>query len=304
MSVFRQNIPWWLRIAAKIVLARLPLPYSFWKSLRLFEHGDMNQPQRAYDVFLEHARTAGVLHEESTLPYLNVDSDFAVLELGPGDSTFSAAIALSLNASCVWLVDAGEFATTELSAYISMLSFLRQKGFTLPFKNDLSTVTDILNECNCQYLTDGLRSLKQIPSISVSYCFSNAVLEHIPKYDFAEITQELFRILKPDGVCVHRVDLKDHLGGGLNNLRFPESVWEGLLFSRSGFYTNRIRFDEMLTIFEQAGFACTLPRILRWQHLPLPRSKLDAAFSHLSDDDLLVSSFDVVLKKSSKQALN
>ncbi len=300
MSTFRQSMPWWLRIGAKIVLARLPIPYSFWKQLHLFEHGDMNQPHKALDGFLEHARTAVVLHEESALPYLGVDGDFAVLELGPGDSLFSAVIALALKASQVWLVDAGAFATTDMAAYTSLFSFLRQQGFTLPFKKEPDTVAEILKECNGHYLTDGTRSLAQLPSASVDYCFSNAVLEHIPKQDFAKMAQELFRIVKPEGVCVHRVDLKDHLGGGLNNLRFSEAFWEGSLFSRSGFYTNRIRFEEMLTVFTQAGFDYTLPRVLRWEHLPISRNKLDDAYRQLNDDDLLVSGFDVVLKKPVK----
>lgn len=129
---FRQSMPWWLRIGAKIVLARLPIPYSFWKRLHLFEHGDMNQPQKALAGFLEHARTAVVLHEQSALPYLSVDNDFTVLELGPGDSLFSAVIAKTLKASQVWLVDAGAFAKMDIAAYINLFSFLQQQGFILP----------------------------------------------------------------------------------------------------------------------------------------------------------------------------
>lgn len=300
MSTFRKSVPWWLRIGAKIVLARLPVPYSFWKRLGLFEHGDMNQSQKAFSTFLEHAATAGVLHDNSATPYLSIDNDFVVLELGPGDSLFSAVISKSLNASRVWLVDAGAFATTDMSSYSKLISFLQKKGFTLTFSNDPKTITDILRECNCQYLTEGTHSLEQIPSESVDYCFSNAVLEHIPKSDFNKMALELFRILKPDGICVHRVDLKDHLGGGLNNLRFSESLWEGPLFSRSGFYTNRIRFGEMQNVFSSSGFFYTLPHISRWESLPMPRSKLNTEFSQLDDDDLLVSGFDIVLKKPSK----
>jgi hypothetical protein len=95
---------------------------------------------------------------------------------------------------------------------------------------------------------------------------------------------------------VHRVDLKDHLGGGLNNLRFAEARWEAPLFRNSGFYTNRIRFGEMMALFEAAGFECRLPRIMRWEEIPLPRQALDEAFRRLPDEDLLVSGFDVVLK--------
>lgn len=135
--------------------------------------------------------------------------------------------------------------------------------FTLLFKNNPDTITGILDTCNCQYLTDGTRSLEQLPSSSIDYCFSNAVLEHISKCDFTKMVDEFFRILKSDGVCVHRVDLKDHLGGGLNKLRFSEATWKGAFFRNSDFYTNHIRFGEMVSIFEQAGFICTLPQVLR-----------------------------------------
>ena len=112
------------------------------------------------------------------------------------------------------------------------------------------------------------------------------------------MVDELFRILKPNGVCVHRVDLKDCIGdGGLNNLRFSEARWENALFRKTGFYTNRIRFYEMVEIFEQAGFKCTLLRVVRWEQLPTPREKLDSSFRQLSNDDLLVSDFDILLKK-------
>lgn len=146
-------------------------------------------------------------------------------------------------------------------------------------------------------MTNGVNSLAQLPSASVDFCFSNAVLEHVPKGDFSKLTNELFRVLKSDGVCVHRVDLKDHLGGGLNNLRFTEAIWEGALFRNSGFYTNRIRFGKMIALFERAGFGCQLPRVVRWDALPTPRVKLEQAFRILPDDDLLVSVFDVVLKR-------
>ena len=53
----------------------------------------------------------------------------------------------------------------------------------------------------------------------------------------------------------------------------------------------------MVEIFEQAGFKCTLLSVDRWEQLPTPRKKLDAAFSQLSDDDLLVSGFNILLNK-------
>jgi SAM-dependent methyltransferase len=298
MRILRKTIPWWLIIGAKIVLSRAPVPYSFWKRLGLFDLGDMNHPQRAFNNFLQHARTVGVLDEKLLLPQQRVSGDFNVLELGPGDSLFTIIIAKALGASRTWLVDAGPYASTNMAIYVQMLDLLRQKGFILPFKNNPKTLDDILSECNGEYLTEGIPSLAYLPSETVDFLFSHTVLQHIWKSDFTKMVDELFRIMKPTGVCVHRVDLKDCIGGnGLNNLRFSEARWESPLFRKSGFYTNRIRFREMVGIFEQAGFKCTLPRIVRWEQLPTPREKLDPSFRQLSDDDLLVSSFDILLKK-------
>jgi hypothetical protein len=294
----KQHFPWWLRIAVKIVLARLPIPYRYWKRLRLFEHGDMNQQEKALSLFLEKARMAGVLNEESEFPYLGAGEDFGVLELGPGDSLFSAAIARSLSATRIWLVDAGTFATTDMKTYTRLFCYLRQRGFTLAFADEPKSVDDFLKECYCNYLTDGIQSLTCVPSSSINYIFSNAVLEHISRHEFVLMAQELFRILCPSGVCVHTVDLRDHLGGGLNSLRFSEPIWESRLFSSSGFYTNRIRFGEMLDIFTAAGFTYTLPRVLRWEALPTARSAMCDVYQKLPDEDLLVSVFDVVLRKT------
>jgi len=147
-----------------------------------------------------------------------------------------------------------------------------------------------------EYLTQGVRSLTHLPP-SVDFFFSNAVFEHVAKRDLPLIAAELFRVLNRNGICVHRVDLKDHLGGGLNNLRFSDATWEGKLWRGAGFYTNRIRFGEMLPLFERAGFECHLPRVMRWEKLLTPRVKLHASFRHLPEEDLLVSVFDVVLRR-------
>lgn len=54
----------------------------------------------------------------------------------------------------------------------------------------------------------------------------------------------------------------------------------------------------MIGIFEQAGFTCIAgPKIVRWEKLPTPRDKLDPAFRQLPDEDLLVDTFDILLKK-------
>ena len=121
--------------------------YRVWKQLRVFEHGDMNEPGRALDTFLEHARIAGALDTESHLPRIKVKgANFNVLET-------------------------------------------RARGFAV-------------------------------------YCRDRA---------------------------------------------FP--------------------------LFERAGLECHLPRVIRWEKLPTPRIKLHASFRQLPEEDLLVSGFDLMLRR-------
>jgi hypothetical protein len=122
------------------------------------------------------------------------------------------------------------------------------------------------------------------------------VLEHVRKGDFLETMRECRRILKMGGICSHQIDLRDHLGGGLNNLRFSSNIWESELFASSGFYTNRIRYSQMLDFFVQANFQVEVSSVGHWSQPPTPRNRLAKEFSSLSDDDLSVYQFDVVLR--------
>jgi hypothetical protein len=295
----KRLIPWWSKITAKIILARLPISYDFWKKIRLFEHGDMNRPQGAWDTFILHARLAGVLDESSSPISISGRKvePFHILELGPGDSLFSGLIAQALGADGTWLVDTGSWAMKDLQQYCAMRQYLLNKGLPFVGLDQCQNVDDLLSRVSTSYLTDGVRSLAQIPTASIDFCFSNAVMEHVDKSDFPSMVRELFRVLKPAGTSSHRVDLKDHLGGGLNNLRFSENRWEGNLFKSSGFYTNRIRFTDMTDMFRQEGFEVSCPRVLKWDSLPIQRTKLNSAFRGLPDEELLVSGFDMILKK-------
>lgn len=130
----------------------------------------------------------------------------------------------------------------------------------------------------------------------MDFIWSQAVLEHIRKAEFLDTMLELRRIIRPDGVCSHVVDLKDHLGGRLNNLRFPENLWESNFMSSSGFYTNRIRYSEMVDIFAQAGFSVEVVSLKQWQNLPTPKAKMSEKFKNLLDEELCISGFSLLLR--------
>ena len=221
---------------------------------------------------------------------------FVALELGPGDSVGSALIAQALGASRCYLVDAGEFAIKDMQAYRAFADELRALAVPCIDIQDCDTIDALLQACGGVYLTSGLASLQQIPANSVDFIWSQAVLEHIRAAEFSATMQELKRIMRTNGVASHRVDLKDHLGGSLNNMRIASKHWEKDWMARSGFYTNRLRFSEMLSVFQQVGFQVEVAGTDHWVEPPLSRRKLAGEFQSLSDEDLIISGFDVVLR--------
>lgn len=294
---WRGRVPWWVRIALKIVMARLPVPYRWWKRVRLFEHGTMDRPEVAVNTLLAHARTAGLIDDSGAVPRFATRPNMTMLEIGPGDSLASGIVAAALGVERSVLIDAGDFATHDLEVYRRLVDQLATAGHQLPPGGGAARDLDaLLQACGVSYLTNGVDSLAALPAASVDFCFSNAVLEHVPKAEFERFARELRRVLRPGGVCVHRVDFKDHLGGALNNLRFSESMWEGRLFTGSGFYTNRIRPRAMCRLFEAAGWRCEAVREQRWPALPTARAAMHREFSDLPDEELLVSDMDLRLR--------
>jgi SAM-dependent methyltransferase len=280
------QIPWWTKISAKLVLSRLPFGYAVWQRLGLFRHGEMDSSKYAIRIFCGHVKKAGLVGRLRGK---------TVLELGPGDSIASAIVAAAYGAEAI-LIDAGPFARTDVAPYHQLD---RSLGDILPLPNRIAgcrNIDQILERCQARYLTKGLESLKRIETKSVDLIFSQAVLEHVRKREFLDTMRECRRILKPGGVCSHQVDLRDHLGGALNNLRFSERIWESELFATSGFYTNRIYYSQMLSLFVQAGFRADVVGVRRWAALPTARSRLAKQFKHVPDEELCISEFDVVLR--------
>ena len=287
LKTFVDQVPWWGKIAAKVILARLPVDYRTWNHLQLFQLGAMTEPAYAYSVFRKHfdaVRSRTALKE------------FVGLELGPGDSLFSAMIARALGASAYHLVDVGPYAQADLNRYRAMADFLADKGLPTFDMNDSTSVDAILADCRATYGTEGLTSLRAIPDQSLDFVWSHAVFQNITRAKFPETMRELRRVMRADGISSHWIDLQDCLVGALNNLRFRESVWESRLMAQSGFYTNRIRYSEMLELFKEAGFETNVISEERWEKLPTPREKLDDQFRHLPEEELCVQCFHVILR--------
>lgn len=280
-------VPWYAKIAAKLALSRLPLGYGFWRKLNLFMHGSMHDPEYAHSVYRLHFERSRFARKQG---------GFVALEVGPGDSLSSAIVAKTYGARVCYLVDSGAFAVEDLAPYHAMCGHMVSLGLSPPDLSKVSDLQGVLAKCGAIYKTQGLNSIREIPSGSIDFIWSQAVLEHIRRHEFPDFMRELRRVSRPDGISSHRVDLRDHLGGSLNNLRFSPRLWESGWMAKSGFYTNRIQYGEMIGLFRQAGFGVEILSVERWASLPTPRRALNVSFRSLPDDDLLVSGFDVLLR--------
>lgn len=280
------GVPWWLKMAAKMLLSRLGVPYPVFRRLGLFRHGHMDSARYALDVFDHHVAQAGLV---------NGLAGKTLLEIGPGDSIATAILAQAHGARAI-LLDSGRHARRDMEPYRRLCNALADRKLRTPRLTAASDIDALLRDCAALYLTDGLQGLARIPDASVDLVFSHAVLEHVRREDVAAMLRECRRVLKPRGVCSHQVDLRDHLSESLNNLRFSRHCWESRLFAESGFYTNRIRYGQMLKLFSEAGFDMTVTDVSRWTALPIARHKLHAEFRDLPEDELVISGFSVVLR--------
>jgi SAM-dependent methyltransferase len=285
----KAGAPWYVKLPLKLAISVLPLRYGWLSRVGIRRHGEMTDPAYAYEVFSRHADR------------VDLKPGFTLLELGPGDSLASAVIGAARGASNSVLVDEGDFAVATVDFYKALAASLRERGLDPPDLATARTRAEVLLRCNATYLTGGLVALESLPTESVDFAFSHAVLEHVRAAEVARVSHELHRVLRAGSHCSHTVDLRDHFEEALNHLRFGRRRWESRLFVDSGFYTNRLTYHEYLDAFRQAGFVVDDLSLTRWEELPTPRSKLAKPFRGYSDETLLVSGFDVVLRAGAKR---
>lgn len=284
MNSAKKLLPWWAKIFIKMILSRINLGYRIKQKLGIFVNGSVS-PERAYGIVTKHMQLANI---ESL-------SGKTVLEMGPGDSLLDAMIMKAFGADKIYLIDVEDFVNRDINLYKNMAKFLELRGHQFVNVEKLNSTTELLEICNALYLTNGLESYKEIVSNTIDLVFSEAVLEHIRKHEFDPTMQELYRIMKPSGKASHTIDFTDHLGGSLNSLRFSENVWESSLMASSGFYTNRIRVNEMLNVFKDNGFEIENLDSRCWDSLPLKNSKMNSEFRNSPIDELLTYGCNVVL---------
>ena len=225
-SALRNRIPWWSKVVCKLLLVAIPVRHPTLRKLGLTRHGDMETPEWAYAIFGQHFDVS----KTGCMP-----QGFTVLELGPGDSVFTALMAYTAGARTTYIVDVAPMAATDVELYRRMASFLKSKGLAAPDLSEARTLDDVLARCNARYLTGGLASLRELPTEGVDFIFSCSVLQHVHLDELPNPLAQLRRVIKQSGVSVHSIDLRDMLGQTLHHLKFPPRIWESAAFRRAAF---------------------------------------------------------------------
>ncbi len=115
-----------------------------------------------------------------------------------------------------------------------------------------------LELCNIRYVAPGDAAHTDLAPQSIDYHSSYWVFEHIPPNVLRDILQEGNRILRPDGLCVHRIDYSDHFShsdpriSAINFLQYSQPRWDRYAGNRY-MYMNRLRHDDFLDLFQSVG---------------------------------------------------
>lgn len=184
--------------------------------------------------------------------------------------------------TALWLCGAGKIVTVDLHRYLSpalVLAsnrlicrdpekikemfkdycdpdlFQNRLGQLMAFKGDLPA---FLNLIDTEWLAPADARHLSFPDNSFDFHFSYAVFEHIPGSIIRDILKEAKRLLHPEGVLLHSIDLSDHFAYSdnsitkVNFLQFSDKRWQRLAGNQY-MYHNRLRAPEFFRLFEEEG---------------------------------------------------
>jgi len=165
-------------------------------------------------------------------------------------------------------------------------------------------VEEILQAIGVHYNAPFDTTQLPIKSNSQDATISRLVLQHIPPQILPDVLKELYRILKPGGISIHKVNLHDEYAQVdpnvtlVNFLKYPSWFWDN--FGNNPIkYVNRARYPYYLGLFENIGFrVLSLSKKLDKRSFDaLSTMKIVKEFRHHSKEELATIGFTVILEK-------
>lgn len=219
-----------------------------------------------------------------------------------------------------WLLGAEKVITVDLNPYLKEelvkadLSFIIKNRFEIEklfgdkiFNNRFNNLLDIIQSpylirelldfLNIEYIAPGDASHLKLPDKIIDFHTSYTVFEHIPYGILRDILIEGKRVLKVNGLFVHRIDYSDHFShsdktiSAINFLRFNDEAWTRIAGNRY-MYMNRLRHDDFLQLFSDLDIKILLEDTTSDSSLldVLTSMRLDPAYARKSESTLQITS--------------
>jgi hypothetical protein len=168
------------------------------------------------------------------------------------------------------------------------------------------SLIDLLKFCNIKYLAPGDAAKLPLPSNSVDFHTSHAVLEHIAPDILKTILKEGNRVTKEVGLFIHRIDYSDHFSysdpsiSPINFLQFDDDEWDRIAGNRY-MYMNRLRDDDFIELFKRSNQKILISETYIdasvKELLTTGSLKLNARFAGKVDDILAITGSWIVSEK-------
>jgi SAM-dependent methyltransferase len=261
-----------------------------WLARHFHQTGAMDDPEIVIDRavrVVEAARTGGT-------PIV----DARLVEIGPGHTLGLALTLLLAGAANVNAVDTVRYAVSQPDprSFTELWRRGTQAGLIDPPDAADPEAELARAAARLEYRVVDVREGWPFPEQSKDIVYSFSVLEHVR--DLRGLLEESARVLRPGGLSIHTIDLRDHynLGPGenwLEFLEFDDRQWERMTSARSA-WCNRMRAPELhelfAAIFELVEFS------EETSDLPtgFDRRRVASRFQGFELDELSVSSVSVV----------
>jgi SAM-dependent methyltransferase len=154
-----------------------------------------------------------------------------------------------------------------------------------------------------------------LPAQSIDLAFSRSVFEHVHQASVEPLLNDLRRVLRPQGLMIHFIDLRDHMrltrdlpaegpsfSGStedwLDALSYRDWLFRAM-FSRRPVAINRMRVNEWCEIFERVGFNVVYRQDYTLSLPKSARSRLQEPWGNLPEDILRVAQVAFALQATS-----
>jgi SAM-dependent methyltransferase len=262
-----------------------------WKVKAALQHAVSLLPREAsFEVYYQLQRTLGTLRSVNPIEgFENGLRLVAAIEAAGGTVRDKVLLEVGtgrrLNVPiAVWLCGAARTITVDLNPYLKPhliqedIAFVQRHGATVQELFGARAESDEFRRRFAVLMCEGLdvpalcdlacieyrapQDARKVPLAdgAVDYQISNNVLEHIQPQELRDILVEGKRVIRRDGLLVHRIDFSDHFSevdariSTVNFLQYSDTRWRWYAGNRYN-YHNRLRIDELETILADAGLS-------------------------------------------------